>query len=221
LQFIVDTFFVSLYYFLTGNVDSELYLNFALPMLIIIEHGEKPQAILFYYSLLCITYFITLALITTFSEEWGFFHNFYRAFIPRVLFSFLVLSFAIARRYLLEAQAVELAMVSKIATHISNREDLHTRLETILDGAITIFKAKGGYIYLRKPGETNLALMAFKGIKNPELKQGCLLSIASRATSTAVTHKSPMIENDNPKSELMVPELAQDIRAVMEAPIYS
>jgi hypothetical protein len=130
LQFFMDIFFVSLYYFLTGNVDTELYLNYTLPIILLIEHGGKTRSILFYYSLICAAFFLTLTAMAIFTDIGsGYIHVLYRGFIPRVLFSFLVLSFAISRNRLIEAQASELSVLRKQAGLNAGRENLQPHLE--------------------------------------------------------------------------------------------
>jgi hypothetical protein len=126
----MDIFFVSLYYYLTGNVDTELYLNYTLPIILIIEHGGKIKTTLFYYLLICASFFLTLTAMAIFMDIGsGYLHVLYRGFIPRVLFSFLILSFAISRNRLIEAQASELSLLREKADVNADQEYLQSRLE--------------------------------------------------------------------------------------------
>jgi hypothetical protein len=97
LQLFVDTTMISLAYYLTDNFDSDLYLNYALPILIVLEHNEKPHLILFYYFLISLAFLFTQILLD-FSCGCGFPYVISHAFIPRFTLTLLLLSYVILDR---------------------------------------------------------------------------------------------------------------------------
>jgi hypothetical protein len=102
LQLFVDAFFCSMFFILSGNVDSDLYLNLLLPLLIILEHVNVAHVVLFYYFIWSLLLFIVLILMVAFCQTGCTYSEIiFKTFLPRVtLFLFIVL-FVITRNDLI------------------------------------------------------------------------------------------------------------------------
>jgi GAF domain-containing protein len=142
-----------------------------------------------------------------------------RNVLPRGLFFLFILFLAFARGNRLREQAEELEALHITAIKIANNEDLHSRLEAIMDVATGLLGAKGCKVFLRVVDQKRLELVAVKGVKSDVLKPGYVLPVGTGLAGEVISRKSPMITNDYPNCQYRVPELANLFGAVIEVPL--
>jgi hypothetical protein len=98
LQLAVDTIFCSWFLILGDTVNSDLFLNYFLPFLIILENVVEGTEALFYYLLVSGAFLVALAFITKYCETGcTYSYVFVRDFLPRFTMFTLLMIFAIAR----------------------------------------------------------------------------------------------------------------------------
>lgn len=98
VQLVADTLFCSIYFYLSGNVDSDLYLNYLLPLVLVLEQEMTPAGALLCFGAICAALLVTLTLLAatctlgcTYSEV------IVRGFLPRAGLGLLVFIFGLVR----------------------------------------------------------------------------------------------------------------------------
>jgi hypothetical protein len=98
VQLALDTLFCSLFFYLGDTVNSDLYLNFALPLVIILENCLEAFSILAYYFLVCGALLIVMVLLTKYCEtNCTYSHVILHSYLPRVVLGICIMIFAILR----------------------------------------------------------------------------------------------------------------------------
>ena len=98
LQVFIDAFFCSSFFILSGNPESDLYLNLWLPLLIILEHAHVAHVILFFYFVWCLLLFIVLILMVAYCQTGCTYTEIIlNTFLPRVTMFLFIVLFVITR----------------------------------------------------------------------------------------------------------------------------
>lgn len=98
VQLGVDTLFCSIFFYLSGNVDSDLYLNYLLPLVLTLERQLSPTVSLLCFALVSGALLITLsgmAATCTLGCTYG--EVILRGFVPRVSLGLMVFVFGLLR----------------------------------------------------------------------------------------------------------------------------
>jgi len=102
LQFFVDAFLCSIFFFLSGNAESDLYLNLLLPLLIILEYVNVAHVVLYYYFIWSLFLLITLFLMVSYCETGCTYKEIlFNTFLPRVTMFLFIVLFALTRNELI------------------------------------------------------------------------------------------------------------------------
>jgi hypothetical protein len=100
VQFTLDTAFCAIFYFLGDTVNSDLYLNFILPLIIILEFYRDAFHILACSFIVWAVLLATMMLLTRYCEtDCTYAHVFLRSYLPRVILGTCVMGFAARIRY--------------------------------------------------------------------------------------------------------------------------
>ena len=97
-QFCMDTLFCTLFFYLSGNSDSDLYLNYLLPLVLVLEQALSLIPSLVLFTVVGAAYLIAAALMFR-NCTWGcsFLHFFVRGYLPRMVIAAIVFLFGVMR----------------------------------------------------------------------------------------------------------------------------
>lgn len=100
----VDVLFCTLFFYLSGNSDSDLYLNYVLPLVLVLEQGLKLIPSMIAFVLVAGSYLLAAAVLYS-NCTWGcsFLHFFLRGFLPRLVVAGIVFLFGVTRSLRLRA----------------------------------------------------------------------------------------------------------------------
>lgn len=222
VQAVIDVIFISLFYGLSGIPSSDLFLFYALPLLIA---GERLRArhVSLFFCLISIAFMITLVYLVSHRfpnlSIIQSFMTFGRYFLPRWTFFLFLLSLVFVRGTIYKRQAEELEAVRTTAISIAKGEALQPRLTAIIDAAIDILRAKGCAIYLKVANRNAAKVVALKGVESDIFKVGYELTFKQGLLGLVFKSKEPIIENDYPRSVYRVVELAGLFHAIIEYPL--
>lgn len=108
-QLFFDTLFCALFFILNGNLESDLFFNLLLPLLIIMEQVNTSSVLLFYYLAWCFLLLVSFIVMVPLSDVTVSYQEmFFNTFIPRVTLLLFIILFIINRNDLIRAQAGEL-----------------------------------------------------------------------------------------------------------------
>jgi hypothetical protein len=91
-QVLVDALFCAIFFVLSGNPESDLYLNLLLPLLVILENVKTPHAVLLYYFAWSLLMLLTLMFMVAVCHSGCTYQEvFLNTFIPRVTLYFFII----------------------------------------------------------------------------------------------------------------------------------
>jgi hypothetical protein len=218
-QVLAETIIFSILFWLTKSPDSDLFLFYFSPILIAAENFRSREAFCLFLIISLAFTVVAVQLSPPLRDGTFIAETLVRNVLPRGLFFLFILFLAFARGNRLREQAEELEALHITAIKIANNEDLHSRLEAIMDVATGLLGAKGCKVFLRVVDQKRLELVAVKGVKSDVLKPGYVLPVGTGLAGEVISRKSPMITNDYPNCQYRVPELANLFGAVIEVPL--
>lgn len=96
---ITDTIFCTVFFSMGGNADSDLFLNYILPIVVVIEQDFSPTVTLGFYGIICAAFFVGLTWIdVTCSYGCSLAELIVRGFLPRITIGLFVILFSLVRR---------------------------------------------------------------------------------------------------------------------------
>jgi hypothetical protein len=213
--FAIDVVYISMFCFLTGQVDSDFYLFYFLPLLFVLEHFEIRQmlwALAYTALMIALTVFGSLGLAVQ-TEAMPF----VQSVLPRwAVFSGLILLLYVQIERI-KRQSSELEAVRLTAMGISLGEGLQGRLDVLAHTAADLLEAQGGLIYLAEGGKLKLA--AVGGMETEGIKEGYVPPAGAGSPAWVFENRKPLLINDYPGSEYALPELASICGAAVEVPL--
>ena len=106
-QFCVDTFFCSLFYYLSGNVDSDLFLNYVLPIVLILDADFDSIRSSIFFLLVCAADLIALTLMASYCQVGCTYRDIIlRGFLPRAIIAGMTFLYALTRSIRLQDRSV-------------------------------------------------------------------------------------------------------------------
>ena len=118
-----------------------------------------------------------------------------------------------------ERHVEELNALHRTALIIGSEEEMQPRLVAIVEAATKLLNVDGGTIYLTRPGERKLVLMAGKGI-NPDIySPGTTLDFGEGMSGRVIESKKPMILNDYSRFSNRLEQLESLFGAVIAVPL--
>ena len=102
---------------------------------------------------------------------------------------------------------------------ILERNSLGQRLETIVDAAVELLNARGGFVYLPVPNEKKLRVQVTHGIDSEVFRPGYTLNYGEGMAGRIMNSRLPMIVNNYTEWEHRSEELAGIFTAVLEVPL--
>jgi len=219
LPVVGDTIFVSLFYWQTHKLLSDMYLFFYLPILVAADKvGRKEQIPAFIF--IGTIFSSTMLGIYLFGNDVPVSSNvFLRTFTPRLVIFLMVLLVSLIRSHALKEQTEIMSAAYTTAVKVAEGQDLQTRLEKIMDSAVHITDAQGCEVYLKLPKRNFLELVATRGIDSNILPVGFRVGINQGMAGVVFSSKKPIIVNDYSTYDRRIPHLADVFKAVISVPL--
>jgi hypothetical protein len=105
VQLFIDAFFCSIFFILTGNPESDLYLNLLLPLLVILEHVNTAHVVLFYYFAWSLLLFVILMVMVAFCKTGCTYQEIiFNTFLSRITLFLFIILFIITRNNLIRTR---------------------------------------------------------------------------------------------------------------------
>lgn len=106
VQLFIDTLFCSMFFILSGNPESDLYLGLLLPLLIVLEHVNAAHIVLFcYFAWSLVLLIILILMVAVCQTRCTYTEIIFNTFLPRVTMLLFIILFFITRKDLVRRQA--------------------------------------------------------------------------------------------------------------------
>ena len=160
-QLIIDTILVSSLYCFSQNPESDLFLLFTLPLLLLTEVFDDREV--FIWFLVISIAFLTISLTLTLANMddlisvdllFGIFRN----IIPRWIFLLLVLFLVSIRSNILKTETKELEDVQTHILLIAERDNLDERLKKSIESVTKLLNATQGLMFFHDEQSNSLKL---------------------------------------------------------------
>jgi len=224
-----DTLAISWFYFLTGSINSEIYLLFYIPILVAADTCKGNNQLLVFlfiaisFSVSTIAlYLATANVVITYQTP---IHKLtvddflLRTLIPRLSIFLMVLFISFMRSRTLTEQNEILTAVSATAAKLPSGESLDSTLNSIMTAAINLLDGDGCKVYLRVPQKRILELVAIRGIPEDFISKGFRMSFDEGMAGEVFSANAGLIVNDYSKYPRRIREFSDIFQAVVEIPL--
>lgn len=219
-QILVDSVAFTIFYVLTGRVESDFYLFYFLPLLIGAERFRGEYVILI-FTFVSILFFSSIVVLHALNFSVNtIMTSVVNNGLPKWFFFFVVILIAFVRGDILKEKKEELEAVYETAVRISENKSIDARLEAILEAAVQLLNAKGCKLYLYSPRDNTLHLVGLKGLSSSLFKKGYTINVTDGVAGMVFQTQQPIIENNYKKSSYRIPELENLFESVIEVPLF-
>ncbi len=215
-QVFVDIVLFSVLYLLTGRASSDFFLFYFLPLLASAQYlGVLGASLTFVAVTIAFGTVVTILSV----PELPFLVAAARIWLPRWTFFLAVLFIVSIQGNLAQRRRRELELLYRTGLTILERNSLGQRLETIVDAAVELLNARGGFVYLPVPNEKKLRVQVTHGIDSEVFRPGYTLNYGEGMAGRIMNSRLPMIVNNYTEWEHRSEELAGIFTAVLEVPL--